>query len=138
MQVSQEGDKIIAKLDDEKNLIVSLEAVVKKYKIQSGLILSGIGMFKKVKLGYFDGKRYITKEFDKPMELISLQGNIAFTDKPIFHMHCCISGQDKNAYAGHLLDATIRVTNEIAILKLKKIKLTRKLNKFGLMGLEIK
>ncbi len=135
MKFKTESNIVIAKLDDGEDFFESIERIVKECNISSGIVLSGIGQLKNFELGYFDGKKYVRKTFEKPMELVSMQGSIAGT----FHIHCALADEKQNVYGGHLFKGVVGVVNEIVILKLNKIKLKReKDKKTGLKPLKIR
>jgi len=135
MQFKTESNIVIAKLNDGEDFFKSMEKIVKKCNIKSGIVLAGIGQLKNFELGYFDGKKYVKKTFKKPMELVSMQGSIAET----FHIHCALADEKQNVYGGHLFNGVVGVVNEIVILKLNKIKLKReKDKKTGLKTLKIR
>ncbi len=135
MQFKTESNLVIVKLDDGEDFFESMEKIVKSCDIESGIILSGIGQLKNFELGYFDGKKYTKKTFEKPMEIVSMQGSIAET----FHLHCTLADEKQRVHGGHLFKATVNVVNEIVILRLNKIKLKReKDKKTGLKTLRIR
>ncbi|MCG2826318.1 MAG: DUF296 domain-containing protein [Thermoplasmatales archaeon] len=134
MQFKTESNIVIVRLDDGEDFFESMEKVVKSCEIESGMILSGIGQLKNFELGYFDGKKYVKKTFEKPMELVSMHGSIAET----FHIHCTLADEKQRVYGGHLFKGIVSVVNELIILRLTKIKLGRKLDKkTGLKTLKI-
>jgi len=134
MQFKTESNLVIVKLDDGEDFFESMEKIVKKCSIESGIVLSGIGQLKNFELGYFDGKKYVRKTFEKPMELVSMHGSIAES----FHIHCALADEKQRIYGGHLFKGVVGVVNEIVILKLSKIKLKRVLDKkTGLKTLKI-
>ena len=133
-----EDGKIMVKLEDGENVLEKLKIIVKESGLSSGVILNGVGMLRKVKLGYFDGKGYVVDEFEDPMELVSMQGNISSDDKGniIFHIHVGLADRSKSMYGGHLLNGIVNNVNEILIMKLERVKMRRRLSeKTGLMEL---
>ena len=130
--------KIMVKLEDGENVLEKLKVIVKESGCSSGVILNGVGMLRKIRLGYFDGKEYVIDEFEDPMELVSMQGNISLDDKGniIFHIHVGLADRSKKMYGGHLLDGIVNNVNEILIMKLERVKMRRRLSeKTGLMEL---
>ena len=118
---------VLAKLEHGEDFFSSLREVISKHRIKSGIILNGIGMLKDSVIGYFPGQGgYEQASFPKPMELTSLQGNIATHDgDAVFHVHVNLAGRDKHVHGGHLIKGTVNIVNEIAILKSAGIKLSR-------------
>lgn len=138
MQSAQEKAHIVVKLDNGEDVFNSLEIVIEKYGIDSALILSGIGMLQDFEIGYYNGKNYIIERFVDPMELLSMHGSIARGKENRIHIHVSLANSEHKVFGGHLLTAKVCVLNEIVILQMNSIDLTRKLNpKSGLMELEI-
>ena len=139
MQSAEEKHFVVIKLNDGEDLFESLERVISKHKITSGMFLGGVGMIQNFELGYWDGKEYLTEFHEKPHELIHFGGSIAHVNgKFMPHIHCAVAGPDHILKGGHLNKAEVAVLNEITILKLHDFSLTRKLNPVtGLMELEV-
>ena len=144
MQSGIENNIIIIKLENNEDVFESLTYAVKEFNIRSGLILSGIGMLKEFELGYYSTAGYITRFFKIPHELISLKGSIAFgieddnQEKLLLHIHCALADDKQQVWGGHLHKAKVNVINEITLLRLENVQLTRiKNNTTGLMELNI-
>jgi predicted DNA-binding protein with PD1-like motif len=138
MQSAQEGNMIIIKLDDGEDLLEMIESVIKKHEIGSALIISGIGMLRNFEIGYYNGEKYINEHFVDPMELLSMHGSIAEGEENRIHIHVGVANNEHKMMGGHLMKAKVCMLNEIVLMKLKDIKLTRELNeKSGLMELII-
>jgi len=112
---------------------------VEKHEIQSGVFLGGVGMIREFEIGFWTGKEYVSEFHEEPHELIHYGGSIASVDgKPMFHIHGAVAGPDHRIMGGHLNRGVVAVLNEIFILKLGEVALTRKLNPgSGLMELFI-
>ncbi len=136
--IIKEGNSTVAiRIQKNENLIESLRVACKNYGIESGVILSGIGMFEKTELAYWNGERYIQKEFDRLVEVVSLQGNIGINEddgETVIHLHGSIACEDYQVFGGHIIDATV-YNCEIFISKLHNITLLRKKESSGLNGL---
>lgn len=133
----KEGNSTIAiRLYDGEDFMESLKIACKNYKIDSAVI-SGIGMFRKVEIGFWNGHEYETKVFDGLSEIVSLQGNIGVTEKEgdlVIHVHTAIGLRDHSVVGGHLVNA-ILYNGEIFIERLHNISLLRKEEPSGLKGL---
>jgi len=133
----KEGNSIIAiRLYDGEDFMESLKVACKNYKIDSA-VFSGIGMFRKVEIGFWNGHEYVTKVFDGLSEIVSLQGNISVTEKEgdlVIHVHTAIGLHDYSVVGGHLVNATV-YNGEIFIERLHNITLLRKDEPNGLKGL---
>jgi predicted DNA-binding protein with PD1-like motif len=140
MRSESEKNIVLAKLEHGEDFFAALRKVVDKHGIRSGVILNGIGMLRDFKLGYFPGKGdYDETVYKEPHELTSMSGNIATKDGDIvFHVHVNVADGKNRVYGGHLFSATVNVVNEISILKLDDIKLSRRISeKTGLAELDI-
>ena len=138
MQSAEEKDHIVIKLDHGEDVFNALGNVMEKHDIDSGLILSGIGMLCDFEIGYYNGKNYIIKRFVDPMELLSMHGSIARGKGNRIHIHVSLANSEHKVFGGHFISAKVCVLNEIVILRMNDMDLTRKLNpKSGLMELEV-
>ncbi len=137
MRSREDKSLVIARLDDGEDLFKSLEEVIEKHQIKSGLVVSGIGMLRDFTLGYFDGKEYQKKVFDEPCELVSLQGSISTKGETVIHLHTSLADEDNTVIGGHLFSAEVYSLNEIVIRKLEEVTLRRELHpKTGLKMLD--
>lgn len=127
----QKNGIVVAKFGDGEDFFSSLRDLAKKHEIKSGLILSCIGMLRDLTIGYFVGKgKYAETRIEGPVELTSMQGNIAHKNgENLFHIHLNAADRDKNVHGGHLIAGTVNNVNELTILKLNEISVTRELNK---------
>jgi len=124
----KEGNLIVFRFEDGKDVIESLRRVTKKHQIQSGVILSGIGMLRDFEISFYSREKmgYVTSKFNEPVELLSFSGNISIrNNKTFFHLHVALAKEDTSAIGGHLEKAMVHNTLEGVIMKLSKIKLTR-------------
>jgi len=138
MKSGEDIGLIVAKLDDGEDLFSSIEDIIEKHEIRSGVVLSGIGMLRNFVLGFFDGKEYQRKEFKDPCELVSLQGSLTTEGETVIHLHASLADEDRNVIGGHLFQAEVCSLNEIAIRKLDELNLTRKLDpETGLKTLDL-
>jgi predicted DNA-binding protein with PD1-like motif len=138
LQSEEENNVIVIKLDNGENLLDALLAVIDKHNITSALILSGIGMLRDLEIGYYNGQNYINETFVDPMELLSMHGSVAKGDESKIHIHVSLASSEHKVYGGHLNKASVCILNEIVILKLNEITLSRKLNeKSGLLELVV-
>ncbi len=95
----------------------NLTKLVQAEKIK-GAWLSGLGTCRWAELGWYDleTKNFKFKKLERPMEITSLQGNIAReVGDPIIHIHATLSDQDMNAYGGHLKELEVAGTCEILL-----------------------
>jgi predicted DNA-binding protein with PD1-like motif len=140
MNYGKESNLLLIKLDDGESLHSGLERALAENMVKSGVVIGGVGMVTDFKIGYFDGKEYIAKEFKEPHELLSLQGNIATAGggQLLLHLHCTVGDRQHNVFGGHLISARVMHMNEISVLRLVDLELGRRKNdRTGLMELEI-
>lgn len=90
-------------------IVDGLTKFLKEKSISAGLI-SGIGAVMNARIGYYDQseKKYISQQFNEPMEILSLKGNISLRDgEPFAHLHVVLSKSDFTCIGGHLFEATV-------------------------------
>lgn len=136
MQSKEEGSLIFIRLFPGEDIYHELEKVCQRHKVETAVVLSGVGQLKQFKLGYFKKKgNYTPQEFEKPHELLSLAGSISNQKgKYNFHLHVVLGNEEKNVVGGHLIKGIVEVTNEIVLLK-TSLKLGKRLEEnTGLQG----
>ena len=124
----KEGNLVVFRFEDGKDVIESLRRVAKEHQILSGVILSGIGMLRDFEISFYSREKmgYVTTKFNEPVELLSFSGNISIrNNEPFFHLHVALAKEDNSAIGGHLEKAMVHNTLEGVIMKLSKIELTR-------------
>ncbi|MDH7517351.1 MAG: DUF296 domain-containing protein [Candidatus Thermoplasmatota archaeon] len=137
MQTKEKNNLIFVRLFPDEKLHEKLVEACKKHRVKTSVIISGIGQLKKFELGYFREKNvYIKEKFDKPYELLSLNGTICKQkDDYLVHLHTCLSDENKKTIGGHLFEGIVEVTNEIILMK-SDIEIIRRLEeKTGLKGM---
>jgi predicted DNA-binding protein with PD1-like motif len=81
---------------------------------------SAIGGFSDVVLGYFDlsTKQYRRIPLPEQVEVVSLNGDIALRGaEPMVHAHAVVGRGDGSTRAGHLLEAHVRPTLELILIR---------------------
>ncbi|KYK32026.1 MAG: hypothetical protein AYK22_00255 [Thermoplasmatales archaeon SG8-52-3] len=137
MQSKEENDFIFIRLFEDEEILEKIKSACKNHNVRTAIVLSGIGQLKQTKLGYFIKKEnYSPESFDKPLELLSLSGNISKQKNDYFlHIHTVLGDEKKKAFGGHLIEGKISITAEIVLLKIP-INLKRRLDeKTGLRAL---
>jgi predicted DNA-binding protein with PD1-like motif len=142
LQSAQEGNTIVVKLDEGDDLWVKMYEVIDRYQIESGIFLSGIGQWRNFTVGLYDAKqiKFLPTFYTDPHELVGMHGTIAHgTDGVLrLHIHGVLGDQTNKAVAGHISGATAAMANEIVILKLNSIELSRVYNlENGLWELDV-
>ena len=137
MQSKEENNLALVRLFTDEDIYQSLKEVCQRHKVETAVVLCGLGQLKQFTLGYFKERgNYTPQEYEKPHELLSLDGIISHEQGEYkFHLHAVLGNEEKEAIGGHLIKGTVHVTNEIALLK-TGIKVIRKVDeKTGLQGL---
>jgi predicted DNA-binding protein with PD1-like motif len=139
MEIKRQQPYTFVHLQPNESLIPSLKHLCKNYSIKNAVVISGIGQLKNITLGYFKEKgNYSPQKFSQPHELISLTGTLIIQDNEILpHLHVIIGDENKQTFGGHLLEATVEITNEIIIRDIP-FTLSRKLSdETGLMEINL-
>lgn len=123
----------------------NLTALVQEEQIK-GAWLSGLGAAMWAELGFFnlEDKTYEWKKLDQVLEIISLEGNIAWEDpltagaEPVIHIHGVFSNRDMNSFGGHVKELEVAGTCEILLHRWYQGGLRRELDdETGLKLLEL-
>ena len=131
IEAKSERDMVV-RMRDGEDLIGGLQEL----PVDSALVVCGIGMLRGIELGYWNGEVYEKHRLDVPVELVSLQGNIArFRDGCVVHVHACVAKRDGSTLGGHLFAGTVHNTAEIALGLPQGIVLDRVEEETGLTGL---
>jgi predicted DNA-binding protein with PD1-like motif len=111
------GNVYAVRLSVGEDVLTALNELCQKEDIKFAHV-EGLGAVSKATVGFYSksDKKYFSKTFDEPMEIVSLLGNITRKDdKPYLHIHASFSGRDCNVVGGHLNEAIIGVTAEIFV-----------------------
>lgn len=84
-----------------------------------GAWVSGIGAALECELGFYnlETKQYQWRTFQGPLEILSLQGNLAKNEagEMMFHLHGTFSDNQYQTVGGHVKDLTVGGTLELFI-----------------------
>ena len=108
-------------------LVKSLIDYAKEHKLTSAWI-NGLGAAKWTEIGFYEleNKKYTWKKINKPLEILSLQGNIAWNNaEPVIHIHGVFSDDTMGAFGGHVKELEVAGTCEIKITMLEEQKIKR-------------
>jgi uncharacterized protein len=126
------GRRIMGRLPKGKDLLGALENCCREHNITLGEV-EVIGAVTKAKVGYYDQKnqQYQFLEFNQPLEILSLLGNISLKDnKPFVHAHITLGGAEGQAWGGHLAEGTTIFAGEFILQEYESDqKLVRQLDK---------
>ncbi len=129
---AESGTNMMVRLKDGEQLPEALLGL----ETRAAAIVAGIGMLRDVVMGYWDGQRYVEEPLDVPVELLSLQGNIAeLNGEAVLHAHVVVGREDMSTVGGHLIRATVHNTAELLLVALPGVRMERKAEPTGLPGL---
>jgi hypothetical protein len=108
------GRDLFVRLDKGEGLHDAIRSL-SNHGISTAAITSGIGRIRGTEIGFLDSDGIYQKmEIEHPMELLSLQGNLApGPEGPFTHIHIVASDDNHVVRGGHLFEATVEVTAEI-------------------------
>ncbi|MBR79531.1 MAG: hypothetical protein CMA88_01925 [Euryarchaeota archaeon] len=108
------GRDVFVRLDKGEELHESIRRL-SEHGISVAALTSGIGRIRSTVMGYLGSDGVYQKvSIEEPMELISMQGNLApGPDGPFTHIHIVASDDDHVVRGGHLFEAIVEVTAEI-------------------------
>lgn len=127
MTFKQITDGYIVRLNKGELLVENLLKLAKQNEI-NGAWVNGLGAAKWVEIGFYDlpNKKYNWLKINQPLEILSLQGNIAWdNNEPIIHIHGSFSDRDMKTYGGHVKELEVGGTCEIIIDALNGSELLR-------------
>ncbi len=109
---------IMGRMPKGCDLLKELTNICKDMGIINGK-LEGIGALSQATIGYYDQvkKEYVWKKINKPMEVLSLKGNISLKDdSPFVHAHVVLGGRDGDTLGGHLGEESLVFAFEYIII----------------------
>lgn len=117
------------RLEKGERLMAGLQELIEKEPVGSAWV-SGLGGAAWAELGFYDlpNQSYKWQKIDEPLEITSLQGNIAFDEagEPVLHIHGTFSRADFTAHGGHVKDLEVAGTCEILVSHWDGEKITRR------------
>jgi len=122
--LSDNGHFLVVAKGEE--VVSALDAFAREHNLQSAWV-SGIGGSAKITIGFRDPERkeYLWRTYDGPLEIISLQGNLArVNNEPFWHLHGTFAGADYIAIGGHVKEVVVGLTCELFITP-TPLRLTR-------------
>jgi predicted DNA-binding protein with PD1-like motif len=119
MNIKQSSDCVIIRLVRGEELITSLKVFAKTHSVSGGFF-HGLGGADSARLAiyrYDTDDEYHDKQFAGPLEITSLNGNIALDEsgEVMIHCHANIAGPDMVVSGGHVQEMIIGGTCEIIL-----------------------
>ncbi len=111
------GKTYAVRLEVGDEILASLTELCVKENIRYAQV-SGIGAVKSATVGLYNvaEKKYYSKTFEQPMEMLSLTGSVTDKNGEVYlHLHACFSDEECHAIGGHLNSAVIGATGEILV-----------------------
>jgi uncharacterized protein len=107
-KIERKGPGIMGRLQRGDDLLETLTAICRTEEIRLGR-LEAIGAVEKARVGFYDqaAREYRYLEFDCPLEILALKGNISLRDsEPMVHAHGTFSDAEGKVFGGHLAHGT--------------------------------
>ena len=138
MEYRRFGRDLLLRLDKGEGLHDAIRSL-SNHGISTAAITSGIGRVRGTEIGFLDSDGIYQKmKIEEPMELLSMQGNLApGPDGAFTHIHIVASDDDHVVRGGHLFEATVEVTAEIhmRVLDEGEASMVRKATESDFFGL---
>lgn len=102
------GRKLMGRLTQGADLLEALEEQCRLHHITLGEIRA-LGAVAKARIAYYkqDLQKYMFLDLDRPLEILSLIGNISLKDgQPMVHAHVTLGDEEGRAFGGHLAPGT--------------------------------
>ena len=127
MLKGQVGRICFSRIFEGEDLAEAAKKRVEESGINAGIFIL-IGSLKKAIIGYYKEGKYMSIEFDGPLEIASCMGNIAVDEKGeiVIHPHIVAANEKGEAFGGHLMKGSIvGATAELVIMEAAEVNLLR-------------
>ena len=117
MEYRKFGDTYIVRMDRGEEILASLTALCRQEDIQLATV-DALGAVDHAVVGVYDvpTHTYYKLEFNEPMEISNLCGNVTRKDGEVYlHLHVTLCGMDAAAHGGHANELRIAATCEMAV-----------------------
>ena len=111
------GRCFMGRLTKGDDLLLALEKFCEEHHITLGEVRA-LGAVTKAKVGFYNQaeRKYYFLDFDQPLEILVLVGNISLKDgKPMVHAHVTLADHEGRAWGGHLAPGAPVFACEFAI-----------------------
>jgi predicted DNA-binding protein with PD1-like motif len=118
VEKSREENLLLVRLSDGDDLEDALKKALAEEKIDSGVVIGGVGMVRDAALSFYVGKgEYETIPIHQAAELCALSGNVStMGGETVIHLHATVATRGGTAVAGHFSGGKVNMTAEIAIM----------------------
>ena len=117
MQYRETPQGYVLVLDRDDEVLESITRFATETGVRAASF-HGIGAVGKLTLGFYDlaAQSYERRSWEEDLEVASLVGNLAVVDGgPFPHVHGVFGRRDFTALAGHVFEAVVSVTIELAV-----------------------
>lgn len=121
MEYKIAGDDCVLRLEPGEEIIACIEQVCARENLRAGYVASAVGALRAATVGLYDlgGKQFLAHTIGKPLELISLSGNISRMKEEVYtHFHAVVADKNAAVYGGHLSRAVVSATAEIVLRRI--------------------
>ncbi|MDY6761667.1 MAG: PPC domain-containing DNA-binding protein [Candidatus Nanohaloarchaea archaeon] len=115
MDVVDEDDRLVVRLEPGERVIEKLEELRREYDIDGGFV-TGIGAVDEAVLAHYDveSEEYTEEKLEGQFEVTDFTGNIG-PDK--IHAHITLGQRDFSAIGGHCAEARVSGTFEMLVTR---------------------
>ena len=117
-------DTVLLKALPGEEIVAALTAFLNERKIYAGSF-AGIGAVGEAEVAFWDpaARRYLKRVLPGPLEILSVNGNVARTEdgKSFVHAHIVLGDRELRATGGHLFRALAEPTCELVLRPLPGI-----------------
>ncbi|MBQ4423959.1 MAG: DNA-binding protein [Clostridia bacterium] len=117
MEYRRFNDTLLVRIDRGEEIIESVRKVAERENVRLASV-EALGATDDFTVGVYDAaaKRYDSKTFTGPHEIVSLTGTITEKDGAFYqHLHLSAGNGDCEVFGGHLNRAVVSVTCEMVI-----------------------
>lgn len=117
MEYKRFNDTLLVRIDRGEEIIESVRRVAEREHIRLASV-EALGATDDFTVGVYDvaAKRYDSKTFTGPFEIVSLTGTITEKDGAFYqHLHMSAGNRNGEVFGGHLNRAVVSVTCEMVI-----------------------
>ena len=121
------GSVLCIRMLHGEDFLGQLNELAAEQDLNNAIVLSGVGMLKGAKIGFFHNGTYQIKTVADPAELVSVNGNMYVNPagKHEWHVHVSLAERSHEMVGGHLLGGVVWNTTEIFLQIIPDAKFVR-------------